>query len=250
MSSTQTPPTAPGAVVAALFAEFGDIVDRLNDAAASGTIAAAVGPGLVESASGFLRDLDRAGAVAVHTTGVLHASSELRSQGFISTKQWLIRAQGMSGKDASALMARTRDLTESFRRTWDAWNDGTITASAAREITMGLTSVYRGQPAEIRAEMSEAEAVLVELAKQAPITTLLSAIEQLRAVVDSDGMTRSALDAYDDQSLSFATVGSMAVLKGYLTHEAHALIATALDQIIDEWYRTGTLTPPGPAHRR
>jgi hypothetical protein len=56
-------------------------------------------------------------------------------------------------------------------------------------------------------------------------------------------MTRSALDAYDDQSLSFTTVGSMAVLKGYLTHEAHALIATAIDQIIDEWYRTGTLTP-------
>jgi hypothetical protein len=149
----------------------------------------------------------------------------------------------MSGKDAVALMARTRDLTADFTRTWEAWNDGAITASAVREITMGLTSVYRGQPAEIRAEMRDAEAVLVELAKTVPVTTLLSAIEQLRAVVDADGMTRSALDAYDDQSLSLTTVGTMAVLRGYLTHEAHALIATALDQIIDEWYRNGTLTP-------
>lgn len=244
MSSTQLPPTAPGAVVTALFAEFHDIVDRLRSAAAGGTIVAAVGPGLVPLAAQLLRDLDLAGAVAVHTTGALHRSSELRSEGFVSTQQWLVKAQGMSKQDATAMMARTRDMTGDFTRTWDSWNDGAITGSAAREIAMGLTSVYRGQPAEVRAEMSQAESVLVELAKTVTIATLRNAIEQLRAVVDAEGMTQSAMDAYDDQSLSFAAVGSMAVLKGYLTHEAHALIATALDQIIDEWFRSGTLTPP------
>ena len=93
MSPTQTPPTAPGAVVTALFAEFHDVVDRLRDAAAAGTISAAVGPGPVPLASQFLSDLDLAGAVAVHATGALHRSSELRSEGFVSTQQWLVKAR-------------------------------------------------------------------------------------------------------------------------------------------------------------
>jgi hypothetical protein len=47
----------------------------------------------------------------VHTTGALHRSSELRSEGFVSTQQWLVKAQGMSKQDATAMMARTRDMT-------------------------------------------------------------------------------------------------------------------------------------------
>jgi hypothetical protein len=90
--------------------------------------------------------------------------------------------------------------------------------------------------------MPAAEAVLVELAKTRSIKVLKAGIEQLRAVVDADGMTRSSLHAYDDQSLSIATVGSMASLRGYLTHESHALVAAALDAIIDGWYADGTLT--------
>ena len=243
MSSTQTPPTAPGAVVSALFAELHDVVERLGQAAAAGQITAAVGPGLVPLASQLLRDLDQVAAVAVHTTGALHASSELRSAGYVSTKQWLVGAQGMSPQDATVMLARTRDMCGDFSRTWAVWNSGGISGSAAREIAVGLTSVYRGRPAEVRAEMRQAESVLVELATKVPIATLRGAIEQLRAAVDSDGMTQSAMDAYDDQALSLTTVGSMAVLRGYLTHEAHALVATALDQIIDGWFHDGTLTP-------
>ena len=47
-------------------------------------------------------------------------------------------------------------------------------------------------------------------------------------------LTQAAMDAFDDQSLSIATVGSMASLRGYLTHEGHALVSAALDAIITQ----------------
>lgn len=243
MSSTRTPVSAPCAVVGGLCDDLDEVVARFRAEAAEGTVRAAVGPALPEIAKRLWEAVDQLTAVAVEATGALHSSAGLRAEGYVSTKQWLLTELGMGEGDARGVLARTRAMTDECVLTWSAWNNGQITGAAAREISKGLTSVYRGTRADVRAEMPDAEAVLVELAKTRSITILKAGIEQLRAVVDADGMTQSSLDAYDDQSLSIATVGSMASLRGYLSHESHALIATALDAIIDGWYADGTLTP-------
>jgi hypothetical protein len=222
MSSTLTPPTAPSAVVSGLCDDLDDLVTRFRTEAGAGTVRAAVGPGLVAITKRLWESIDLLTAVAVEATGALHASAELRADGYVSTKQWLLSELGMGEGDARGVLARTRAMSQECVRTWTAWNDGQITGAAAREISTGLSSVYRGTRADVRAGMPDAEAVLVELAKTRSITILKTGIEQLRAVVDADGMTQSSLDAYDDQSLSIATVGSMASLRGYLSHESHA----------------------------
>ena len=237
------PNTAPEVEVHAMLVALTDAAVDLAGAAGAGKVAAVRGPALVELTAGLWAALSMVTSVTTHATGHLHFSGELSSSGFISTKSWLSNAMGLGDREARAALGRARSMNTDYAATWAAWNSGEISSGAAREITMGLTSVFRGQPASVRDEEGPvAESILLEVAKAATINDVAAMVENLRAVVNTDGTNAAALAAYDDQSLSCTAVGSMSVLSGYLSTESHALLATALEQIIDGWYRSGSLS--------
>ena len=239
--SSMLPPTttAPAVVMHALMVELGDLTARIAAQAGAGTVAAVRGPALVELAAELWASVNQLTSVTTHATGHLHFSGELSSSGFISTKSWLSNTIGLGEHDAKAALGRAMSMHTDYAATWAAWNSGEISIGAAREITMGLPSVFRGQPASVRdAESPVAESILLEVAKVATINDVAAMVQNLRAVVNTDGTNAAALAAYDDQSLSCTAVGSMSVLSGHLSAESHALLATALEQIIDGWYRS------------
>jgi cell pole-organizing protein PopZ len=244
---------APGLVLAALVGELSDVLDRLAAQAGAGTVTALRGPGLLELTEGLWSCVDRATAVAVHATGELHASGETRAAGYVTTRAWLRRVVGLADRDAKATLARAVSLRTDLAATWTAWNTGQVSGAAAREISLGLASVYRAQPAQVRAAQTPvAEAILLQVAQAGTLADVAAMVENLRAAVDTDGTTAAALAAHEDQTLTCAPVGTMVTLTGYLSKESHALLATALEAIIEGWYRTGTLPadqPTGQEHR-
>ena len=244
MSSTIPPiAAAPAVVMHALMVELNDLTARIAAQAGAGTVAEVRGPALVELTAELWASVNQLTSVTTHATGHLHFSGELSSSGFISTKSWLSNAIGLGDREAHAALGRATSMHTDYAATWAAWNSGEISIGAAREITMGLPSVFRGQPASVRdAESPVAESILIEVAKAATIGDVAAMVQNLRAVVNTDGTNAAALAAYDDQSLSCTPVGSMSVLSGHLSTESHALLATALEQIIDGWYRSGSLS--------
>jgi hypothetical protein len=245
MSSTTSPPTAGTAsAMAELVEELSQVIERIRSQATAGSVSQLRGAALTSLTARLWESVDQLSAVATHATGELHRSGDLRDEGFVSTTQWLVRRVRLAEHDARAVVARATAMRESCTATWSAWNSGEVSGAAAREVSIGLTSVFRGQPAAtVDAEAPLAERILLDVARAGTVADVRRAVETLRAAVDPDGTSAAALAAYDDQSLTCTAVGSMVSLRGYLDAESHAVMATALDQIIDGWYRTGALTP-------
>jgi hypothetical protein len=177
------------------------------------------------------------GVRAVHVTGVL-------PDGHVSTKRWLEVGTQVSGASAAALIARGRDLETDYAATRFAWLAGEVTTDAVRELTTGITRALRRVPAQDRDRArGEAEAILLPLARTATIAQLRRAIERLTLFVDPDGAAQARLDAHDDQYLRLTPVGDGVDVKGYLTAETAAALLTCLDQVVDGWYRSGSLAP-------
>jgi hypothetical protein len=68
-------------------------------------------------------------------------------------------------------------------------------------------------------------------------------LTQLRLTIDPDGIDARSLAAYDDQQLHLVPVGDGYEVRGYLTKESAAVLLTVLEQKIDGWFHTGSLTP-------
>jgi hypothetical protein len=89
----------------------------------------------------------------------------------------------------------------------------------------------------------EAEAILLPLARTATISQLRRGIHRLKLFTDPDGAAQAVVDAHDDQYLRLTPVGDGVDVKGYLTAETAAALLTCLDQVVDGWYRSGSLGP-------
>jgi hypothetical protein len=164
--------------------------------------------------------------------------------GHVSTKRWLETHAQVSSASAGALIARGRDLETDYAATRFAWLAGEVSTDAVRDLTTGITRALRGVPAEDRDRArGEAEAILLPLAKTATIAQLRRGIARLKLVVDRDGAAQAGLDAVDDQFLRVTPVGDGVDVKGYLTAETAAALLTCLDQVVDGWYRSGSLGP-------
>jgi hypothetical protein len=164
--------------------------------------------------------------------------------GHVSTKRWLETHAQVSSASAGALIARGRDLETDYAATRFAWLAGEVSTDAVRDLTTGITRALRGVPAEDRDRArGEAEAILLPLAKTATIAQLRRGIDRLKVFVDPDGTAQARLDAHDDQFLRLTPVGDGVDVKGYLTAETAAALLTCLDQVVDGWYRTGSLAP-------
>jgi hypothetical protein len=113
-----------------------------------------------------------------------------------------------------------------------------------RELTTGITRALRRVPTVDRDRArGEAEAILLPLARTATIAQLRRGIARLTLFVDPDGAAQARLDAHDDQYLRLTPVGDGVDVTGYLTAETAAALLTCLDQVVDGWYRSGSLAP-------
>ena len=245
MSSTTTrPPRTPGALVADAVADLADAAVRLAQLAADGAFAqvpVAAMPGLTET---MHQALDRGAAAATVATGVVHASGVLAVEGFASTKAWLLGPCRKSETESKVLLASSTALRNDYAATADAWLAGEVSGGAVREITRSITHAVQALPNHERAARAvEAEEILLGLARTSPVADVTRAGKHLGLVTDPDGARQAQLDAYDDQHLTLTPVGAGFELRAYLDAETAAKLTTALDGVVDGWYRTGSLTP-------
>jgi hypothetical protein len=240
---TSTPTVDPGTRLAELIEGLGVQLREVAELSAGGAWRQVPTGGAADLVTAVLAQRDLLDAVAtdgvraVHVTGVL-------PDGHVSTKRWLETHAQVSAASAGALMARGRDLETDYPTTRSAWLAGEVTSDAVRELTTGITRALRRVPAGDRDRVrGEAEAILLRLARTATIAQLRRGIDRLTLFVDPDGAAQARLDAHDDQFLRLTPVGDGVDVTGYLTAETAAALLTCLDQVVDGWYRTGSLAP-------
>jgi hypothetical protein len=240
---TSTPTLDPGARLAELLEGLGvqlREVAELSAGGAWGQVPTGAATDLVTTVLAHRNLLDAVatdGVRAVHVSGVL-------PDGHVSTKRWLESHAQVSGATAGAVIARGLALEADYVATRLAWLAGEVTTDAVRELTTGISRALSRVPAGDRDRVrGEAEAILLPLAKTATIAQLRRGIDRLKVFVDPDGAAQAVLDAHDDQYLRLTPVGDGVDVTGYLTAETAAALLTCLDQVVDGWYRSGSLHP-------
>ena len=210
--------------------------------AAEGRLVELPAPALVDLDEGLHAELDRGAAVATVATHAVHVTGALSGTGFVSTSQWLQTRARVSKTDARAELGRGFDLAGSFTATRDAWLTGEVSGASVRVLTRGVSQALRAVPvSEHREATQTAQEILLDVARAGTVADVARAVDRLKMAADPDGVRQAALDAYDDQSVSFRRVGSMVNVVGWLTLENGALLATACEAIVDSRYRTGSL---------
>jgi hypothetical protein len=240
---TSTPTLDPAGRAAELIGVLGEAATELADLSSGGFwsgVPTGVAPELVTA---LVAVGDRVQAVTVDGVRAVHVSGAL-PDGHVSTKRWLETQAQVSSASAGTLIARGLSLETDYPTTRLAWLAGEVTTDAVRELTTGITNALRRVPAGERDRVrGEAEVILLPLAATATIAQLRRGIERLKLVVDPDGAAKAVMDAHDDQFLRLTPVGDGVDVKGYLTAETAAALLTCLDQVVDGWYRTGSLGP-------
>ncbi len=237
-------PGNPGVLVATAVAELADAAARLAQLAAEGAFAEVPGGAMSGLTETMHRALDRGTAAATVATGVVHTSGALEVDGFSSTKAWLQGRCRKSETEAKVLLASSAALRGEYAATAGAWLAGEVSGGAVREITRSVTLAVKALPVVQRPERTvEAEEILLAVARTSPVADVARAGKYLRFVTDPDGARQAQLDAYDDQQLTLKPVGAGFELHGYLAAETAARLTTALDGIVDGWYREGSLAP-------
>jgi hypothetical protein len=241
---------SPGERLAALVERHRDVVAQLADLVGTGaltTIPVTALPPLVES---LVRSLDRGTAVATAVLGQLDASGDLIEGRYASTTRWLQAVARTSDGEAAAMLGRARDLRGDYTRVGDAWLAGDIPSGAVRELTTGVRRALTAIPSQTRdATRDDVLDTLLPVAGIDTVTDLRRLVKTLRFVLDPDGATQAALDAYDDQSLRVAVSGPMAQISMWTTAETAAALLTVLDQQVNAWFQTGALPGEEPRER-
>jgi len=179
------------------------------------------------------------------TTGLvsrIHAGAVPLPDGHVSVTRWLQAATRCSSGTAKQLIARGRSLDADYSATRDAWLAGNIGGDHARVISCGIDRAVRSLPAGAKEDRrAEAEDLLLRLAAHLTPDDLAKAAAHLRFILNPAGADQDEIDDADAQAITFARVGDGVEVKGFLAAETAALIRTALDQVVDGWYRRGEL---------
>ena len=237
-------PTPSASRVAAAVREVVAAVDLLADLALQGALAGLPGPASVALAESVHRAGDRLAAVSTVATGVVHQSDAAAAEGFASTRAWLQLRCRRSESEASALVGSALDPRGDYLATGEAWLAGEVPGAAVRVITREVGLGLRALPVAERAVRREdAEGILLEVARRAPVRDVTRAAKHLRFVTDPDGMRQAALDAFDEQHLRLTSAGAGFDVRGYLSAETAAALTAVLQSTVDHWYRSGELAP-------
>ena len=204
-----------------------------------------------ESAAALMREVellnsiaDLAQAVIATRLARIDASGAAINEGWSSTTRWLQANCQRSEREARASIGRARVLRDSFRATQLAWLAGEASGDAVREITAEVGRAARALPhAQREAGIAMAQDIVLPVARVGTVADVRTVIEGLKLGIDPDGARQAEIDAYDDQFLTFTSVGAGVDVKGYLSHETAAMVQTVLGQIVDGWYRSGSLAP-------
>jgi hypothetical protein len=243
VTGTISHPTSLATEMAAALTELSAAAARVASLTALGgwsTLGAAALPDLVADA---VRAGDLAASSATVGVGVLHRSGALGALGYVSSTRWMENEVGSSRGDAAGMLARASALESDYPVTRAALLGSDITGAHAREIMRGIDSAVRGLPVEhIADQRAAAEQLLVDLARTCTVAQVRRAAARLRFVLDAEGTTAAALAAYEDQTLTVTAAGAMVRVDGWLDAEGGATVTTALDQIVQEWFRTGALS--------
>jgi hypothetical protein len=228
-----------------------EIAAMLADPDVLAELAAIPGDALPEHVVTLLASADRATASATVLTGTVEATSG-RSAGkliagrYASTSRFLEVEAGLSAASARAIVGRARDLREDFSCVTERWLTGAVSGDAVREVTVGVRTALKhsGLPAAERDVARKATLdVVLPVAERGTVEDVKRVVSHLKLVTNPDGASQSAMDAFDDQSLSVDQVGSMVKLTAYLTPESAAAMTTVLTQLVDKRRRAGDLAP-------
>ena len=242
----QTPAAGPREVHAALARMRADAA-LVNGAIADGVLIDTADEALPELTAGLLAAADAATAAATAALGRTHDCGVLRGRGFVSTKAWLKATTRCGDRDAARLLARSRDLQRpEFAPTRTAWLAGRIVGAGVREISLGLVACEkktRTDPDLTALVFGECQQVLLDIAQRENADHVRAAAARILATVFPDGATADEQEAYHAQHLRLTRVGNETDVRGMLSAESEALLSTALDRIVDRWYREGVLGP-------
>ena len=226
-------------------AALAEAAELVAEAAREGAFAAAPAVAQPALAMSVLRAADQAQAAATVAVGVVHASGWL-PDGQVSLGRWIEKVGGLPSREANGLIAGARALAQGYSDLLDAWLTGTSSGSMASTVHHGIDQCMTRVPSSERPDLRRSMvADLLPRAEHRTPDRLAKALTDLDAHVDPDGANQAEIDAHDEQHLRFTPVGAGVVLKGWLANETYAQIVTALEQVVDGWYRVGELPDEG-----
>jgi hypothetical protein len=236
MSSTET--TLERETAAAV-AELAVVTDRLCLLVAAGGLSTIPAGSLPDLTTALHGANDRITSVAVAASARLHRSGILP----IATTRWLQSSAGLGAAAAAATLARGCALQETYLPTAAAWLAGEISGAHVGAITQAIDRAARSVPALDKPRFrADAEQALLAFAKEGARPSELSVRgRRLRLLVDPDGLAVDALETERAQFLRFSPDAEGVTVTGFLSVETHALITTALQQIVDTQHRQGHL---------
>jgi hypothetical protein len=219
--------------------ELGDAVSRVAELAATGGLGALALADLPATVATLVRLADQVDAVATTSVGRLHRSGALP----IATTRWLQQHAGQSATAATAAVGFATTLDDEFASARAAWVGGDVTRGQVRALTAGINTAIRSVSAERKdALRAKAEAALLRYAIDgATAADVARRATRVRAIVDPDGMAHDVLEIERAQFVRFTPEADGVSVRGFLSAETHAVIATALQQIVDAQHRTGAL---------
>jgi hypothetical protein len=174
------------------------------------------------------RESERLHAQALRRLAVVDASGIWADDGSLSSKAWLRRHGRMTPGAAAERMRIARRLDEQ-PRTREAFEAGDIGYEHVRQVSRVLADTRDRLEPE---KQDEAEAMLVDVAREHDPGSLRQVCEHLRHVVDAEGFRRSEADRFDRRRFHMSPLmDGMEVVDGLLDAEGSATLRSALDPL-------------------
>jgi len=220
-------------------AELGDVLARLAGAVQHGGLDALPLAELPAVVATLHRLGDRLEAVSTMATERLTSSGALP----VATRGWLQDEAGLGSAAAGRVMAMGETVAGQYAATGASWLAAGVTSGQVSAIAEGADTASRAIAADDKPAFLHAmERALLEYAEAgASPRLILRRARVLRARLDPGGANERASEARRAQFLRFAPDVDGVKVTGFLTPETHAVIATALQQVVDAQHREGRL---------
>ena len=246
-SSVGLQSVVPAVEMAALIDAQAVGVARMAELTAAGVLREVPVQVVTQWSEVLLRTADRVSAVATSGVGVVVGATTLIAGRYVSPRRWIEHTTHTSGSHAAAVVALAADVSGDYTRVGQSWLAGEITTAATRELTLGVRQALKAVPSGRRdVERDAVLDTLLPLARRESVADLHRVVKGLRFVLDPDGATQAALDAYDEQALRVTVSGAIAQISMWTTTETAAALLTVLDQQISTWFRDGAIPGEEP----